>query len=236
MKALNTFNFHGTELFVPLNKQGERCVAIRPICDALGIASYVQRHKIQNNPAFRWDLMVSPDVRGREQEHLCILLEQLPGWLFSINANKVKPEAREALLVYQNECFSVLYQHFMPNGVVDLSPLVERLTGVLDQQLTRLTGVEATINDMSQRLNRHQDEIDALREVIQLILTETEEREIRALMQVAKQQTGMDGRTIAGNVRSLLGTSGIYNTANANQVKNALRNILGKGVFGPVEE
>lgn len=225
MQASNTFNFHGTELFVPLNEQGERCVAIRPICDALGIASYSQQRKIQNNPAYVWHHMMSHDTTGRVQGMFCLPLRQLPGWLFSINANKVKPEAREALLVYQNECFNVLYQHFMPNGVVDLSPLMERLTGV-----------EATINDMNQRLSRHQDEIDALREVIQLILTETEEREIRALMQVAKQQTGMDGRTIAGNVRSLLGTSGIYNTANANQVKNALRNILGKGVFGPVKE
>ena len=39
----------------------------------------------------------------------------LNGWLFGVDANRVKDEIRPKLIRYQEECFDVLHQHFMGN-------------------------------------------------------------------------------------------------------------------------
>jgi hypothetical protein len=42
----------------------------------------------------------------------CLLLDTLSGWLFGINANRVKGELRERVIRYQEECCRVLAQAF----------------------------------------------------------------------------------------------------------------------------
>lgn len=54
--------------------------------------------------------MVAPD--GKKREMLCLPLDYLNGWLFGVDAKRVKPEIRERLLTYQRECFRVLNDHF----------------------------------------------------------------------------------------------------------------------------
>ena len=39
-------------------------------------------------------------------------LEYLPGYLFGINASRVKPELKEKVIRYQRECFRILWQAF----------------------------------------------------------------------------------------------------------------------------
>jgi len=60
----------------------------------------------------------------------CIPLEQLNGWLFSIQPGRVREDIRPNLIRYQRECFEVLYNHFMPNGVQDLQPLMDSITSL----------------------------------------------------------------------------------------------------------
>ncbi len=43
---------------------------------------------------------------------LCLPLEELHGWLFSINSDKVKLEFRDTVILYQKECFKVLYDYW----------------------------------------------------------------------------------------------------------------------------
>lgn len=49
---------------------------------------------------------------GRPRETTCLPIEYLNGWLFGVDAKRVKPEIRERLLQYQDECFKVLNAHF----------------------------------------------------------------------------------------------------------------------------
>lgn len=53
---------------------------------------------------------VAPD--GKLREMLCLPLDYLNGWLFGVDARRVKPEIRERLLQYQRECYRVLHDHF----------------------------------------------------------------------------------------------------------------------------
>ncbi|AOZ48885.1 hypothetical protein BKX93_01980 [Chromobacterium vaccinii] len=43
---------------------------------------------------------------------LCMPLRKLAGWLMTIHPNKVKPEIRDRIVAYQNECDEALWQYW----------------------------------------------------------------------------------------------------------------------------
>lgn len=51
----------------------------------------------------------------KEREMLCLLLEYIYGWLFTIDAGLVAESRREAVANYQRECYNALYEHFDGN-------------------------------------------------------------------------------------------------------------------------
>ncbi len=77
-------------------------VAIRGICDAMGIASFNQREKVKGDPRFSWHDIMSTGTDGKSYSMFCLPVEQIVPWLFTINSNKLKkPEVRENLLRFQ---------------------------------------------------------------------------------------------------------------------------------------
>jgi hypothetical protein len=56
------------------------------------------------------------------QEMTCLPLDYLNGWLFGVNANRVKPEVRERVIRYQKECYRVLADAFQGTAVVANAP------------------------------------------------------------------------------------------------------------------
>lgn len=92
----------------------EKLVPIKPICEALGIDAKVQRSKIQEHPILNSIGVLSTLVAadGKQREMLCLPLEYVFGWLFTINPSNVSNEARESVLSYQLECYRALYEYF----------------------------------------------------------------------------------------------------------------------------
>lgn len=88
-------------------------VVIKDICANLGIEYKRQYHKLKSDETYQSKL-IKVKTNGGMQDVFCIPLSKLNGWLFSINPNKVKPEVRQKLIDYKNECFDVLYRHFNP--------------------------------------------------------------------------------------------------------------------------
>ena len=89
-------------------------VPIKPICQALGIADEPQVAKIKEHPILgsttTLRVAVAPDVKQREM--FCIPLKYVYGWLFTINPNNVNEDARENLILYQQECYDALYSYY----------------------------------------------------------------------------------------------------------------------------
>lgn len=224
-----TVDFYGDQILVIQKEDGTHYVALRPICEALGVSFTMQRAKVQKDGRFNCDVIITVGGDGKQREMLCVPISKLNGWLYSINPNRVKAEIRDRLVAYQAECSEVLYRHFMPRGAVDLSPVMEGITGLA----TSIEQLEASLGAKLEA--RFQDEIEELRGALQLLLTGKEEEEIRKLIKEVKEKTKMDGRAIVGHVRKTLGLAGVYYTPNAKQIKNVLRNLLGKGVFGSVK-
>lgn len=96
------------------NEQGEVLIPIRPICDALGVNSNGQIEKIKSDPILgatdKLSLSVGPD--GRQREMVCLPLQYVFGWLFTINPGNVDERAKEAVIRYKKECYDALYNHF----------------------------------------------------------------------------------------------------------------------------
>jgi hypothetical protein len=240
---LETIEFQGSTLYVATDRAGERWVAMKPICEALGIQTQRQQNKIQQDPKFSCTHMYATGTDGKNYEMLCIPIQQLNGWLFSINANKVAPAVRDNLLIYQQQCFDVLFRHFMPQGGTnqDLMDVFKSFRSEMREELGRFHGemtqrLDHSHEEVNQRFDYLQGEVDELRELIHITLSDKDEKEIRELLRKVKEQTNLDGRAIVGHVRGLLGTSGIYNTPHLPQVKNILHNMLGKGIFGAIKE
>jgi hypothetical protein len=91
-------------------------VPLRPICTYLGISWPGQRERINRDPVLRQEVrfvrVTRTNLTGGDPEVLCLPLDYLNGWLFGINANRVKAELQEKVIQYQRECYRVLAQAF----------------------------------------------------------------------------------------------------------------------------
>ena len=116
---LQAINFHGDQVFL-VEKDGEPYVPTRPICENLGIDWSGQHSKLSGDIG-RWNCriisMIASD--GKNREMLCIPLRKLPAWLFSISTRKVKPELKDKLIKYQEECDSVLWDYWVKGKVIN---------------------------------------------------------------------------------------------------------------------
>lgn len=93
----------------------EGTVYISPkwFCNNLRIDWGTQRRRILNDPLFSYGYMTTTGFDKKQYKMIVIPLEQLDGWLYKINASKIKNEdVRENLLAYQRECSSVLFRYW----------------------------------------------------------------------------------------------------------------------------
>jgi hypothetical protein len=109
-----------TAVVVKSGKQQTIYVPLRPLCDYLGLNWSGQQQRIDRDPVLSEVKGVcvihTPSTSSRgggPQEMICLPLDYLNGWLFGINANRVKEDVREKLITYQRECYRVLADHFV---------------------------------------------------------------------------------------------------------------------------
>lgn len=93
-------------------KDGVYLVAVKPICQAIGIDYKDQYRKIKNSFLFGPEWVISPmQVPGDQlRKYGCLPEKFIYGWLASINSDNNK------LLEYQRECIEILDAHF--NGTI----------------------------------------------------------------------------------------------------------------------
>lgn len=108
-----TVNFRQDTLFAVERDDGVY-VAIKPICDSLGLNWSGQFSRLKDDPVLAEGVCViqipSP---GGAQETTCLKMELVNGWLFKVDSRRVKDEdTRRKLLTYQRECHQVLFEHF----------------------------------------------------------------------------------------------------------------------------
>lgn len=124
--ALLPVSFQGQTLFI-VEHNGEPYVPMRPIVEAIGMSWGSQRIKVKS----RYESVVSEiDTTGSDGKSYamtCLPLRKLAGWLMTIHPNKVRPELRERIVAFQNECDDVLWRYWSERHPPAALPSAEAL-------------------------------------------------------------------------------------------------------------
>ncbi|WP_279030073.1 phage antirepressor N-terminal domain-containing protein [Bilophila wadsworthia] len=109
--TLSPVQFHGSTIFVATHK-GEPYAPIKPIVEDMGLTWEAQARKLRDNRD-RWGMinMIIPSASGN-QDTLCMPVRKLPAFFASINPNKVRPELRDRIRLYQDECDDALWNYW----------------------------------------------------------------------------------------------------------------------------
>lgn len=99
---------------ITIIQNGEKRVAIKPICEALGISHKVQIDRLKEDPLLSSTVLLSRTVGadGKSREMVSIPLRFVFGWLFRIDSRNVAEGARAAVEDYQLQCYNALYNFF----------------------------------------------------------------------------------------------------------------------------
>ena len=148
---------------------------IRPICNFMGLNWDGQRRRIRRDAVLNDEMQgvvvtttPSPDGRGGgPQEMVCLPLKYIPGWLFGINANRVKPELRDKIIRYQRECYDVLAEAFREGRLTsqpDFSDLLKMDTPAVQAYKAALAVVQLARNQviLEARLEDHEQRLETI--------------------------------------------------------------------------
>lgn len=106
--------FHGNDLVAVHRDDDKVYVAIRPICDAMALDWEPQRKRIYRDLILSSvaSMMEATGGDGKRYKMICLPLDMLNGWLFGIDARRVKLSLQPTVLDFQRECYAALNAHF----------------------------------------------------------------------------------------------------------------------------
>ena len=110
-------------------------------------------------------------VGGGKQDMLALPLDYISGFLFGVNANRVKAEIKEKLIIYQEKCYSVLSEAFYEgrlNPDTDFEVLLQSDSPAAQayktfQALAKLARHQLILES---RIDQHEDRLEQLESVI----------------------------------------------------------------------
>lgn len=111
--AMSQVKFHDDTLCV-IEDEGDRYVAMKPICAMLDLKWHAQRELIMRDPVLSSVIRMirTTGFDGKSYQMVCLPLEYLNGWLFKLDVSRYEGDRREKIIEYQTECYQVLYRHF----------------------------------------------------------------------------------------------------------------------------
>lgn len=151
---------NNTEIVVISN--GEKRVAIKPICDALGVDFSGQLQRIKNDEILGSvvEMISTTGADKKQYEMQTIPFKFVFGWLFRIDSRKVKPEAKETVVKYQVECYNALYNHFTRQ-----SEFLEQRQKAVDALLEQYDDARRNFKDAEKIMREKKSELDTVRSI-----------------------------------------------------------------------
>jgi hypothetical protein len=145
-----------------LIENGEKRVAVKPICEALGVDYSSQLQKLKSDPILSSTMGLSTTVGadGKDREMQTIPFMYVFGWLFNIDSRNVKEEAREVVLKYQVECYKALYYHF-----TNYAEFVEQKQKAIEAQLEIVDSAKTNFRSAKSVLDEADKHLKSLRQL-----------------------------------------------------------------------
>ena len=157
--------FYDDEIKLAIVRTGnkeEAYIPVRPICDFLGVTWSPQLRRINRDPILSevaTSVTVTVTEAGQRGQMLCLPIDYLNGWLFGINAMRVKAEVKERLLRYQRECYQVLAQAFTTPAPEEESATMLALAQVREMGLAIVRMAEEQM-EFERRLTTTESRLD----------------------------------------------------------------------------
>jgi hypothetical protein len=122
MPSMKVVEFRGASI-PTVEIKGEPHVALKPVVEAMGL-DWEGQHK-----RAKGDLVLSPTISvtemvgkdGKRREMAILPLRFLQGFLFGIDASRVREEVRAGVIAYQRECYDALHAYWT-DGVAVRAP------------------------------------------------------------------------------------------------------------------
>ncbi len=145
-----------------ITEGNEKYVAIKPICEALGVKYDTQIDKINDDEILSQltPLRGATGADGKTYEMRVIPLRFVFGWLFTINPKNVKTEIKQQIIAYRMECYNALFDMFTRRTFIlkektdfqiEIESLEEDLK--LDDRYKRIQELKVSVSDATKRLN-----------------------------------------------------------------------------------
>lgn len=129
----NVIPFHGTQMVAQLI-DGVPNVAVRPVCDSLGIGYGSQYNRLQREPWASVSVMKTVAADGKNREMAFIDRRTFTMWLATIQTSRIKNEAAKDLLVaYQREAADALDRYFNEGGAINPNASEHQVNALLFQ-------------------------------------------------------------------------------------------------------
>lgn len=150
-------------------------VAMKPVVENMGLYWTGQHAKLVEKFASVIQIICTTGADGKQYEMICLPLRKLPAWLYSINPNKVKPELRDKIIRYQEECDDALWDYWTkgvasrpgaPNTTQRIALSRHRLALLKELHRTRDRALRSAIHeqlaDVSHSLGLSVPELDSI--------------------------------------------------------------------------
>lgn len=150
----DTITFYGHALVAVRLPDGQIAAVLRWLCESLQLDPQGQLQRIERKTALRNGLVrVRVATDGGPQEMPAVTLKVLPGYLFTIDENRVKEDARADVILFQEECVEALSAHFTRKHQ-DATALVPMATDAAAAQsmVEQIVGMAGTLNLMREHL------------------------------------------------------------------------------------
>lgn len=133
--------FHDYQI-VALREGDEYLIPMKPLVEAMGLAWHGQLERIKRHPVMSQGIRVTrmPSQHGM-QETAALPLEMLPGFLMTIQSERIADEqVRQMVVLYQTDAFRVLFDHYIggrkgqaPRRLPDNGAAQDRLARFIDK-------------------------------------------------------------------------------------------------------
>ena len=140
-------SFHGDDLAL-IDHDGEPFVAMKPVVEGMGLDWKSQHRRLTGERFGAAMVEMTIPTKGGPQRMACLPLRKLTGWMVTVNANKVKPELKEKIIAYQNECDDALWEYWSQGFAVNRRAANGEFTqgAIREFQVTRLEMVQNVTN------------------------------------------------------------------------------------------
>ena len=135
MKELTQIPFHDTTIYTTADGTH---VALRPVCESLGLDADSQLQRIKRRPWATTVIMTGVAADGKMHEMTFIDRRTFTMWLATIDTGRVKNErTRELVRTYQCEAADALDKYFNEGAAINPRAAGASASGAEDRALTR---------------------------------------------------------------------------------------------------